>query len=764
MRYTKYALLSMLLSILSIQAESFDYYKNLQHNIRNGTYHTHSYTSMPWNTQTIDVKLLHHACFKNCLPSVRYLIAHKADINDSDNILKATPLCIALALNHLKVAQYLINEGAHIGNNTKDIDQLTAQAQSHGATLLYNACKTGNLDLVKKCIASGLDINTYVDNMSLVYCADLYGHSNIALELITSGSDINRPLVHIADINHTLIHVQDLLFQASLSKNDIAVKKLVQHILQNGLSIDNTPALCAASERGYTDIVKELAHVVPNINGIGPNTYTALHNACDGGHLKTVKELIAMGADVNKSDAWCTSTPLHRACHKGYTDIITELIQSNADINARDGLGNTALDDAIDAHCLPGVRELLKSGIDTTQGTGPQDHTPLYKALKNTHIPFAQLLLQYRTSTQGEEIPSVDTITHTQDIPYSSCYAIYEHLVYLTVFKGADERQINDEHIIKNLNIYHEIDEQYPHGSLSYTHLCQKLDPAYHDTYLSKLCIDGHYKSVFRIIEHMYEDKSLLHTIHKNSITHIIDRLSDFLVLTKKEMDLFVSHMYAYYKTHPGHSRILIETLIEHIDNMHNDLFIESCIRIYKEHINYMHSSLPSNIYIDKNMNLLEKAIWFDKENLVALMLQDDHININDMYMFYKKCQEDDFSSHDFTHNYDHPATKKYARWIFNLKHRRDLLSGTYKYIKMVPKASNKSIKPYTCVKMGTRRTLRNYIQRRLRHDLYRKRMSRYIRKKYEYQSSLLSLRSLPQEIGRVITSYTRITSVNNTI
>ncbi len=71
---------------------------------------------------------------------------------------------------------------------------------------------------------------------------------------------------------------------------------------------------------------------------------TPLMHAADAGDLRSVKELLASGADVNAQDqrGW---TPLMHASKslKANAEVVRTLIAAGADVNARDNAGRTAL-------------------------------------------------------------------------------------------------------------------------------------------------------------------------------------------------------------------------------------------------------------------------------------------------------------------------------------------------------------------------------------------------------------------------------------
>jgi hypothetical protein len=408
----------------------------------------------------------------------------------------------------------------------------------------------------------------------------------------------------------------------------------------------------------------------------------------------------------------------------------------------------TPLRIACDEGHLHAIKILIKAGSNINITCHNDNLTPLSSAIKYNEFYTARLMLQQKKSIKNHDIPSSNILEYV----YDSGDKEYDYLTYLAVFKGAHASQLDLPHIKNTINMVSHIDTQYPHGSISYTKLCELLDSHLHDIYLTKLAIDGFYESVFRIIKekYTYEGHTKLDVLHTYIITHVITRLSPFLVLTENEMDLFVAQLYDYSNIHAEYNYRLMHILIENLHNLDNDLFIQSCARACSEHINDTHKDIPSTIYHNKNMSILEKAIWLDKEDLVSYLLQCNHINIDDMYLFYHNCQEYNLSCNDLQNTYNHPAHKKYARWIFNLKHHRDTIEGRYAHIQKMNNNGTKPAKPYRCVKIGKKRILKRRIHKKIKNSLYKKKISTYIRRQYGYLTS----RPLPQEISDIVASY----------
>ena len=69
------------------------------------------------------------------------------------------------------------------------------------------------------------------------------------------------------------------------------------------------------------------------MNALTRNKWTALHKACEGGHLNVVKLLIENGASVNIENI-CEWRALHIACCYDHMSVACYLIENGANVNA----------------------------------------------------------------------------------------------------------------------------------------------------------------------------------------------------------------------------------------------------------------------------------------------------------------------------------------------------------------------------------------------------------------------------------------------
>lgn len=89
--------------------------------------------------------------------------------------------------------------------------------------------------------------------------------------------------------------------------------------------------LWAAARKGDAKTVKELLAKGADVNAKFRYGATALSYACDRGHLEVVKALVEHGADLNVRDTFYSATPLGWAASKGHVEVVRYLLQKGAD-------------------------------------------------------------------------------------------------------------------------------------------------------------------------------------------------------------------------------------------------------------------------------------------------------------------------------------------------------------------------------------------------------------------------------------------------
>jgi ankyrin repeat protein len=133
--------------------------------------------------------------------------------------------------------------------------------------------------------------------------------------------------------------------------------------LSNDVTFGSSSALSKAATVGQTGVVRELLQQPgANINWQDPDSQsrTALHRACQYGHLDVVKLLVEYGASIEATDEK-GMTPLLQAAGLECLDVVRFLEENGSDINAVAADGRTILHFSAADNSVPDLEHFLQS-------------------------------------------------------------------------------------------------------------------------------------------------------------------------------------------------------------------------------------------------------------------------------------------------------------------------------------------------------------------------------------------------------------------
>ena len=208
-------------------------------------------------------------------------------------------LAMKSILFSIVAAVVLVGCGKSQQDITVDMILKSATADIDPKSSIQNAAKAGNIEVVKKHLASGVDVNEDAGfGMTALQNAAAFGHREIVELLIANGADVN---------------------------------------IRNLMSLT---ALDQASMLDFTDTI-DLLRKHGGKTGAELWAEESILGAANIGDIKLVKKYLSDGADVNeKGDSG--ETALHLAATKAVTEL---LISKGADVNAMNDFGNTPLDE-----------------------------------------------------------------------------------------------------------------------------------------------------------------------------------------------------------------------------------------------------------------------------------------------------------------------------------------------------------------------------------------------------------------------------------
>ncbi|OEY86603.1 hypothetical protein BIY23_02750 [Wolbachia pipientis] len=152
-------------------------------------------------------------------------------------------------------------------------------------------------------------------------------------------------------------------------------------------------------------VLKELSQrSFQGINKKDTKGDTVLHLAVKFTYAKTVKLLIARGADVNSRGSE-KETPLHKATLLGRVQNVKLLIEKGADVNAKNHNGYTAIHLACMLNYENVVKELLKANanVNILSNLG---FSPLFLAKSAESTPANYRIIKLLEKKLGYRLPT----------------------------------------------------------------------------------------------------------------------------------------------------------------------------------------------------------------------------------------------------------------------------------------------------------------------------------------------------------------------
>ncbi len=260
------------------------------------------------------------------LEVVKYLVELGMDVRAKNTNELSKAFVRALWRGNMRVAQYLVKEGADI--NILNTVRIKNSEENCGA-LIWAVCNN-KLEIVKNLIDHGANVNT---------------KSSLSRNHTVLTIAIDRDNLEIANLLIERGAKTDLLGAVN-NDNFKVVKYLVEHGADvNTKDKNGRTALFIAAESGHLEMVKCLVEHGADIDG-GINGGAIMVAACDG-HLEIVKYLVEHGANVNVKDSWKERTVLSwvrrkkRSCSDSEKGRYREIIQFLKDNGAIDSSGSS---------------------------------------------------------------------------------------------------------------------------------------------------------------------------------------------------------------------------------------------------------------------------------------------------------------------------------------------------------------------------------------------------------------------------------------
>ncbi|XP_031557741.1 transient receptor potential cation channel subfamily A member 1-like isoform X2 [Actinia tenebrosa] len=380
---------------------------------------------------------LHLACRRSKLEVITLLLNQRSvNVNARDK-LQLTPLHLAAAQGCPKTCQMLMDHGADVfavasdqttplhsaifngndkcgGNsvadtlllrvvaqNTRNVDDIIKSHDMNCNTLLHNCALTNSLDVAKKIIELGADVNALNTNL---------GTTPLHVACAMGGFEMAKMLVEMK----AALQPKDCSGQTPLHRAAMfGHVQIIEYLLDNGADVDprdksnQTPFLVAVASK-RTNCLKALLAKQSRLNFRDEDQKTALYLAAENNRAEHVEVLGLAGSSVNERNEE-GKTPLHAAACNGNRKVCKVLIKLGADINSRDDKKQTPLMCAAVEGCAKTCKTLLENNanMDDTSADG---ETPLLIAVRHNNGSVVEMLMDLGVNVKCRNVSGMGVV------------------------------------------------------------------------------------------------------------------------------------------------------------------------------------------------------------------------------------------------------------------------------------------------------------------------------------------------------------------
>mmetsp|Transcript_21250 Transcript_21250/g.55281 ORF Transcript_21250/g.55281 Transcript_21250/m.55281 type:complete len:965 (-) Transcript_21250:169-3063(-) len=348
--------------------------------------------------------LLTMPCQEGNVDTVRLLLQHGASPEGAHPT--EFPLMIASAHNHMEVCQTLVEAGA-------SVNRVAVGAQA-GATALIAALQYSHLRIASFLLDNGADIHYEgeygnaltmaartgkIDTVKFVLdhggkCADGRKHP-LAAAQFSNDIEMGRYLLeNVVDVKEIKGPMHPFLLACAKQLSAFIDLYLEHGVGPNVEALGGQNALFQAASQGNTELIEKLLQCGANIDGQdGQGLPLAI--AAKNHHLPAVKLLVSKGAKVNVE-----ARPLIMAIDDSNVDIALYLLEAGADPHYPCKGGQNALWRASYHGYTSLVRALLAKGADV--GGDKEAAAPIIVAAQNGHLEVIKVLVEAGADVNSE--------------------------------------------------------------------------------------------------------------------------------------------------------------------------------------------------------------------------------------------------------------------------------------------------------------------------------------------------------------------------
>ncbi|XP_065199147.1 E3 ubiquitin-protein ligase mib1-like [Sycon ciliatum] len=212
-----------------------------------------------------------------------------------------------------------------------------------------------------------------------------YPNGDLQVEVAGSGWTLNPMCVTRLALNEV----------GNSQGQDHQVSEILQQVfeLQAQVGHNTTERLVKAAVIGDLATIEELFNASTAVSvDDAVSGYTALHAACQHGHLEVVKYLLFKLAATDNEDA-DGNRPIHLAAAGDYPEIIEVLAEAGADLSARNKRKQSSVHLAVSKGNTLAVKAMLKMNCHCSL-QDVDGETPLHEAITRRREGLVQILLE----------------------------------------------------------------------------------------------------------------------------------------------------------------------------------------------------------------------------------------------------------------------------------------------------------------------------------------------------------------------------------
>ena len=323
---------------------------------------------------------LHLACKYGRLDICKLLLEDDhCNVTVQTSKTKETPLHIACCQTAPELVKCLLERCT----SNQDIPDV------YGDTPLFNACRSGDVGIIKQLLAGKYCNSLYVNTRTQetpVHIACRMGRLDIVQVLLDGHKD---------QVNQQNLFGETILYLACQADGVEIVNFLIQHNCcdPNIKARSEEGPLFIACKRKQINIVQCFSNSTCNFNQTDAKSNTPLHIACSNNALDIVKLLIChCSIDTANSDG---DTPLHLACKQNHHDILKYLLegQHRKLDHLKNKAGFTPLHCACSGGALDCVQFLIEEQYSDPNETDPEGNTALHCACISNKVGIAEYLI-----------------------------------------------------------------------------------------------------------------------------------------------------------------------------------------------------------------------------------------------------------------------------------------------------------------------------------------------------------------------------------